>query len=549
MNKTVLFGDDARDKVIEGVRKIAKAVSATLGPKGRNVLISRGAMDGNYNFQKLPLHVTKDGVTVARAFGVSDPVENIGVMLIKEAAQKTVDIAGDSTTTTVVLAAAMIESGHEYMDQADADRAVNPIEVKKGMDDTAEKVVAALKKMAVPVAGDVQRVKQVATISANNDEAVGAIIAKAYEVVGDDGLIKMEPSKSSETKVRITDGFKFERGLISPYLINDAAKMICEYPNMRTDNMPNEPFILLYDRPITMFSQIQPILTLVQKQQRPLLIVAEDVDAEALAVLVTNKHNGRIAVTAVKAPFFAEQRDEAMEDIAVLTGGTYLSQLKGIKLENATLDHLGLAGKVVVTKNDTTIIGGHANKTVRDLHLEKLREQKKESVEGQERDRIEQRIARLQSAIAVIEVGAATETEVMEKMDRFDDAIRSVKAAIAEGFVPGGGTAFIKCKPTVSDPSDDVSADYRKGEEIVLWALPEVLLTICENAGTSPAQIIKSVEAADENFGYNAIEDRVENLVDAGVIDAVKVLTTALTNATSVAGMLITSECLIVDSI
>jgi chaperonin GroEL len=549
MNKTVLFGDDARDKVIEGVRKIAKAVSATLGPKGRNVLISRGAMDGNYNFQKLPLHVTKDGVTVARAFGVSDPVENIGVMLIKEAAQKTVDIAGDSTTTTVVLAAAMIESGHEYMDQADADRAVNPIEVKKGMDDTAEKVVAALKKMAVPVAGDVQRVKQVATISANNDEAVGAIIAKAYEVVGDDGLIKMEPSKSSETKVRITDGFKFERGLISPYLINDAAKMICEYPNMRTDNMPNEPFILLYDRPITMFSQIQPILTLVQKQQRPLLIVAEDVDAEALAVLVTNKHNGRIAVTAVKAPFFAEQRDEAMEDIAVLTGGTYLSQLKGIKLENATLDHLGQAGKVVVTKNDTTIIGGHANKTVRDLHLEKLREQKKESVEGQERDRIEQRIARLQSAIAVIEVGAATETEVMEKMDRFDDAIRSVKAAIAEGFVPGGGTAFIKCKPTVSDPSDDVSADYRKGEEIVLWALPEVLLTICENAGTSPAQIIKSVEAADENFGYNAIEDRVENLVDAGVIDAVKVLTTALTNATSVAGMLITSECLIVDSI
>jgi chaperonin GroEL len=548
MNKTVLFGTSAREKVKDGVEAIAKAVASTLGPKGRNVLISRGAMDGNYNFQKLPLHVTKDGVTVARAFAVSDPVENIGVMLIKEAAQKTVDIAGDSTTTTVVLAASMIKSGIEYMDRADNARAVNPIEVKKGMDYAMEKIVALLRDMSIPVAGDKERVKQVASISANNDEAIGSIISKAYEVVGDEGLIKMEQSKSAETKVRITDGFKFENGLISPYLINDAAKMICEYPNMRTDNMPNEPYILLYDRPITKFEQIRPILSKVQAEQRPLLIIAEDLDAEALAVVVTNKAQGRIAVTAVKAPYSGQLRDEAMEDIALLTGGTYLSQLKGVKLENAELKHLGQAAKIVVSKTETTIIGGHANDTAKKLRLDQLKDQHSEAAHD-EKERVEHRIARLNSAIAVIEVGAATETEVLEKMDRFDDAIRSVKAAIAEGFVPGGGTAFIKCKYSGIDPSEDVTADFRMGSDIVANALPEVLATICNNAGTSPSQIIKQVESAEGNIGYNAVKDHIEDLVDAGVIDAVKVLTTALTNATSVAGMLITSECLIVDTL
>jgi chaperonin GroEL len=521
MLKKTLYGAEARAKLLSGVKKIAAAVKVTLGPMGRNVLISQ-SMVVDYGIHNLPIHVTKDGYTTTRAFEINDdPFEQAGVLMIKEAAQKSVDQAGDGTTTTVVLAEAIFEKAIEYIANGG-----NPVELKRSIDKGGQEVVAQLKQMAIPIKGNIERIRQIATISANNDTEMGDLIADAFAKIGEEGIIDLEPGQSVNTEIRIADGYKWDKSWVSPHFITNKEKQVCEFEN---------PIILLYDKRITHHTQIVRPLELVMKTGRPLLIVCEDAVEEGLATLAINHLRGSIKICVVKAPEFNERRREAMEDIALLTGATYISDTKGIDIKEIESDHFGHAKKVLVTKDETVIIGGMGDKEGVENLLNELKMNLTQAKNENESAPIERRIAKLKGGVAVISVGAATETEMKEKLDRYDDAVRAVKAALSEGYIVGGGTAFLRVK-TSSDIINSVLS-------IPLWQ-------ICINSGKekSAARIIHDVSSFKNNVGYNAKADQVMDLIDAGVIDPVKVLRCAITNAASSAGMLITTETLICDT-
>lgn len=531
MPREVLYGKDARAKILIGVKKIAKAVATTLGPSGRTTIISRSEIT-SYGLHHAPLHLSKDGVTVCRVFALEDQLENVGVRIIREAAEKTVLVAGDSTTTTVVLAESMIEKGMMVLDSGH----YNAMQLKKGMDAAAQEVIAELKRISTPIAGSIDRIRQVATVSANNDAEIGGLIAEAYGRIGNDGVINLEEAKGVTTTMKVTDGFKFDRGYLSPHFINRKEKGLCEL---------EAPFILLYDKNVSQIKQLEAVVLATREQNRPLLIICEDADSEALAWLCINNEKKAISVCVVKCPFHGDAKDAAMFDLAALTGGAYLSTLNGVKLEKATLQHLGQAEKVVVTKDQTVIIGGAKDEVRKNKTLQELYALKADSSDEDEKERIAQRIARLNGAVAVISVGAPTETEMLEKKDRLDDAIRSVRCAIYDGYVVGGGTAFVRCQVAVDARQ---SVDFQRGQEIVYASLEVPLLQICANAGVNGSDILVQVLALQGNMGYNAQTELIEDLEASGIIDATKVLCAAITNATSVAGTLLTSEALICDT-
>jgi chaperonin GroEL len=522
MNKKTLYGAEARAKLLSGVKKIAAAVKVTLGPMGRNVLISQ-SMVIDYGIHNLPIHITKDGYTTTRAFEINDdPFEQAGVLMIKEAAQKSVDQAGDGTTTTVVLAEAIVAKAIESIDKG-----ANPVELKRSIDKGVLEVVAQLKAMATPIKGNIDRIRQIATISANNDAEMGGLIADAFAKIGEEGIIDLEAGQSVSTEIRIAQGYKWEKSWVSPHFINNKEKQICEFEN---------PAILLYDKKITHHTQILRTLELINKHGgRPLLIVCEDAEGEGLATLAINTLQQRFKICIVKAPEFNEKRREAMEDIAMLTGASYVSDIRGIDIKEVEWDHFGHAEKVLVTRDETIIIGGRGNKEGVENLLNELQMNLAIAKNEDEKYPIERRIAKLKGGVAVISVGAATETEMKEKLDRFDDAVRAVKAALSEGYIVGGGTAFLRIQ-TSSDIINDI--------------LSVPLLQICNNSGVEAKawSITMDVKASAGNIGYNAKTNSIENLIDAGVIDPVKVLRCAITNAASSAGMIITTEALICDT-
>ncbi len=515
MNKKTLYGKDAREQILEGVKKISEAVKCTLGPMGRNVLISQSAVI-DYGVHSLPLHSTKDGYNTTRAFDLTDePFQKAGVLLVKEAAQKTVDQAGDGTSTTVVLLEAIATEGVKLIEAG-----ANPMELKKGIDSAVEYVVAELKKMAVPIKGDVEKIRQIATVSANNDSSIGDLIAQAFEKIGEDGIIDIEAGRSTVTEIKIADGYKWNKGWISPLFINNKEKQMCEF---------TDPLILMYEKRINHHSQVQRALELAIPQGRPILIVCEDADEEGLAFLAMNNMQKRIQCCVVKSPSFANGRREEMEDVAMLTGGIYLSDSKGVSIKEIEFTDFGSAKKVIITKEETVIIGGNQNESDVDTLINELKMNLTQAKDEDEKFPIEKRIARLKGGVAVIQVGGATETEMKEKLDRFDDAVRATKSAMSEGFVPGGGSAFLGIK---------------SGSEVIDAALKSPLENICKNAGVE-----SMVDKVHSGLGYNAKTGKLENLVDSGVIDPVKVLRCALQNAASSAGTLLTTECLIVDTL
>lgn len=520
MLKKTLYGPEARAKILSGATKINDAVKVTLGPKGRCVLISK-SMVVDYGVHALPLIVSKDGYTVTREFDITDDnFERAGVLMIKEVAGRTVMQAGDGTTTSSILAHAILSKGIEMVDAG-----ANPVELKRGIDKAVEIAVEQLKTMAVPIKGDIERIRQVATISANNDSEIGDMIAQAFEKIGDEGIIDLEAGTSVKTEIRIADGYKWDNSWVSPLFINNKEKQVCEF---------EDPYVLLYDKRITHHTQIQRALELAMGDGKPILIVCEDAADEGLAFLAMNNIQQRIKCCVVKSPGFLESRREAMEDIAILTGGTYISDLRGLNIKEIELQNFGQAKKVLVTKDETIIIGGNTNQKNLTNLLNELRMNLAQAKNEDEKSPIEKRIAKLTGGVAVISVGAVTETEMREKLDRFDDSVRAVKSALAEGYIVGGATAFLRIKT---------------GNEIIDSVLSVPLRQICENAGVKAEQIIAQVKGAAGNIGYNAKTDMIEDLVDNGIIDAFKVLRCALTNAASSAGTILTTEALIVDQL
>lgn len=566
MKKKSLYGNEAREKILAGAKKIAAAVKVTLGPKGRNVLIGESAVV-DYGVHSLPTHVTKDGYTVTKAFEIDDdPFEQIGALMIKEAAFKTVEMAGDGTTTCVVLAEAILERGIELINAGH-----NPMDLKKGIYNAVEHVVEKLKEMAIPIKGDIEKIRQIATVSANNDKEIGDLIASAFEKIGMEGVIDIESSNSVETRVKVSDGYKWENGWLSPLFVNNKEKQICEF---------SDPYILMYERKVTHFSQVVKALELCNQQGRPIVIICEGADEQGLAFLAMNNMQQKIRCCVVTAPSFGENRREEMEDIALLTGGTYISDSKGVGIKDIEIENFGQAKKVVISKTETIIIGSNSNANAVDDLLNELRMNLTEAKSENEKALIEKRIARVKGGIAVIQVGANTETEMKEKMDRIDDAVRATKAAIAEGYVAGGGSCFVKIFKengvfididSIKESSeyseisiDEIMSLYKNtGKTIVgmtevenikytIWfnfVLYEPLKQICKNAGIESESIIKTIQMKGENFGYNAKTDTIENLLESGIIDPIKVLRCALQNAASSASMILTSECLIVDTL
>jgi len=550
MNKSVLFGKESRDKLLVGVQSITNAVKVTMGASGRCVMIGN-AIYGNDGMVQLPTIVTKDGVSVANAFELSDPIENRGALLIKEAARKTVDQAGDATTLTCVLAETLITGGMKLIDEG-----ANSQQLKKGMDAALEYVVDELKKISIPVKGDVNRIRQVATVSANNDASIGNLIAEAYEKIGDEGTIDIEESKGVNTEVKITEGYKFDEGWVSPLFVNNPAKELCMF---------EDALVLLYQKRILHHTQIKSAVELSIQLGKPLLIICEDADEEGLAFLAMNNHAKNIRVCVVKSPFIGTERLNAMEDMALLTGGTYVSDQRGVDIKNINEFHFGQAKKVIVTKNETIIIGGEGRKDVIDAHVEDLRGKLAEAKNEDEKQPIESRIAKIKGSIAVIQVGAATTTELREKMDRVDDAVRATKAAIAEGFVAGGGTAFLtislfgnKVTFGMIPSTQERTKDFKLGWKLVFDSLKTPIGQICANAGVESVSIvsdlIKSYSTAsvellkNKTIGYNVLTEKIEDMVEAGIIDSTKALRCALTNAVSVAGMVLTSEASIITT-
>ena len=532
MQKSVLFGKESREKIAAGVKKITDAVRVTMGAAGKCVLVGE-AIYGNDGLVHLPTIVSKDGWQVTRYFELPDAIEHRGAMMIKEAATKTVEQVGDATTCTCVLADAMISNGVALINAG-----ANSQEIKKGMDKATEFVIAELKKMSTPVRGDIERVRQIATVSANNDKTIGDLIAGAIDKIGYDGVIDIQQSNGVETEIKVTDGFKIDRGWVSPLFVNVPAKESCEFEN---------PYILLYDKKINHHSQVEKIMSLVQQRQRPVLVICEDLVDEGLAFLGMNAYRQLLKVCVIKSPDFGDARRDWMEDIALLTGGTYISDVRGASIKEANLTHLGSAKKVIISKTETVIVDGEGDKA----KIEKFQESLKATLDNtkteEEKFEIEKRIARLSGSIAVIKVGAATETELKEKLDRVDDSVRATKAAIAEGFIAGGGTALAKIAPKVFLTNDPLT-DFQKGQQIISNALSRPLTQIVENAGLDGNPILMRVIGAKENEGYNALTGEITNMVEAGIIDSTKAIRCALQNAVSVAGMVLTSECSIVTT-
>ncbi len=523
MAKEIKFNVDARDGLKAGIDQLADAVKVTLGPKGRNVIIEKkfGAP-----------HVTKDGVTVAKEIELADPFENMGAQMVKEVASKTGDKAGDGTTTATVLAQAIVGVGLKNVTAG-----ANPMDLKKGIDKAVAKVVDSIKEQSQEVDNDFDKIEQVATISANNDPTIGKLIAEAMQKVTKDGVITVEEAKGTDTTVEVVEGMQFDRGYLSPYFVTNTEKMQVEMEN---------PYILIHDKKISSLKDLLPVLEPVAQSGKALLIIAEDVDSEALTTLVVNRLRGSLKICAVKAPGFGDRRKEMLEDIAVLTGGTVISEERGIKLENATLDMLGTAEKVMIDKDNTTITKGAGAKDAIKARVDQIKAQIETTTSSYDKEKLKERLAKLAGGVAVIYVGAASEVEMKEKKDRVDDALCATRAANEEGIIPGGGVAYIRATEALENLKGD-NDDEQVGIDIVKRAIEEPMRQIATNAGVEGAVIVQKVREGKGDFGYNARTETYENMFAAGVIDPAKVARVALENAASVAGMFLTTECVIAD--
>lgn len=523
MAKEIKFDIKAREELKKGVDALADAVKVTLGPKGRNVIIEKkfGAP-----------HITKDGVSVAREVELEDAFQNMGAQLVKEVASKTGDDAGDGTTTATVLAQSIINVGLKNVAAG-----ANPMDIKRGIDKAVAVVVENIRAMAQEVGDDFKKIEDVARISANNDEAIGSLIAEAMKKVKKEGVITVDEAKGTETTVDIVEGMQFDRGYISPYFVTNTEKMECEMES---------PYILIFDKKISNLKDMLPILEATAQSGRPLLIVAEDVDQEALATLVVNRLRGSLKICAVKAPGFGDRRKEMLEDIAVLTGGVVISEEKGMKLESATVEYLGRAEKVTVNKENTTIVNGNGASEAIASRVAQIKAQIEQTTSDYDREKLHERLAKLAGGVAVLHIGAPSEVEMKEKKDRVDDALSATRAAIAEGIVPGGGVAYIRCVAKLEDLKGE-NEDETTGIQIVKRAIEEPLRQIVANAGVEGAVVVQKVKEGEGDFGYNARKGVYENLLAAGVIDPAKVTRVALENAASIAGMFLTTECVIAE--
>lgn len=523
MSKIINYNTDARDKLKRGVDQLADAVKVTLGPKGRNVVIEK-----KYGAP----HITKDGVTVAKEIELEDPIENMGAQMVKEVASKTNDQAGDGTTTATVLAQAIVAPGLKALVSG-----ANPMDIKKGIDVAVASVVAYIKETAQSVGDDNEKIKQIATISANNDIEIGALIANAMEKVKKEGVITVEEAKGTETEVKIVEGMQFDRGYISPYFITNPEKMEAELDN---------PLVLITDRKISTMKDILPILEKAVQTGRPLLIIAEDLEGEALTTLVLNRLRGTLKIAAVKAPGFGDRRKAMLEDIAILTGGTLINEERGFKLETAELDMLGSAEKISIDKDNTTIVNGAGKPEDIKARVAQIKSQIDGTTSDYDREKLQERLAKLSGGVAVLYVGAPTEVEMKEKKDRVDDALAATKAAVEEGVIPGGGVGYIRALD-VLDTLKGINEDQQAGIDIIKKAIQSPLRQICENAGVEGSVVVNKVREGKGDFGYNAREGKYENLLAAGVIDPAKVARVALENAASIAAMLLTTEAVIVE--
>jgi len=523
MAKELKFDIDARDNLKKGIDALANAVKVTLGPKGRNVVLEK-KFGGP--------QITKDGVTVAKEIELEDAFENVGAQMVKEVASKTNDDAGDGTTTATVLAQSIVSVGIKNVTAG-----ANPMDLKRGIDKAVAEVVSNLKNQSKPVGDDNKKIEQVATISANNDGSIGAMIAEAMTKVKKEGVITVEESKSSDTYVDIVEGMQFDRGYISPYFVTDTEKMEAVLEN---------PYILIFDKKISTMKDLLPVLEATAQNGRPLMIISEDVDGEALATLVVNKLRGSLKIAAVKAPGFGDRRKEMLEDLAILTGGTVISEEKGLKLEGAELDMLGTAEKITIDKENTTIVNGAGEKSMIDARVNQIRKQIETTTSDYDKEKLQERLAKLAGGVAVIYVGAASEVEMKEKKDRFDDALSATRAAVEEGIVAGGGVSYIRALDALEKLTGE-NDDETTGIAIVRRALEEPVRQIVENAGMEGSVIVQEIKKGKDDFGYNARSEKFENLLSAGVTDPTKVTRVALENAASIAGMFLTTECVIVD--
>lgn len=524
MAKNIEFGYDARQKLIKGVNKLSESVAITLGPRGRNVIL-----ESQYGSP----HITKDGVTVARDITLEDPIENIGAQIVKEVSSKTSDSAGDGTTTATVLAQFIINEGNKAITAGS-----NPMDIKKGIDKAVEQVIKSLQSQSKEVGDSYEKIEQVATISANNDNFIGKLIAEAMEKVKKEGVITIEEAKVAETSVKIVEGMQIDKGYISPYFVTDTEKMEAVYEN---------PHILIYDRKPLM-QDLVPIIEKTHRSGHPLLIVADDIEGDALAALIINRMKIGLRVVAVKAPGFGERRKEMLEDMAVLTGGVVISEEKGMKLEDAEIEDLGYCEKITIDKDTTTIIGGYGKKELIQGRINQIRNAIEKSTSDYDKEQLEKRLARLAGGIAVIYVGAASEMEMKERKDRFDDALHATKAAVEEGIIPGGGVGYIRSIKEVSK-IEFTNEDEKIGINIIKKALEQPLRRIVNNSGTGDASVVVRdvMDSTDDHFGYNARTEKYENLLETGVIDPTKVARVALENAASVGGLFLTTECVIHD--
>ncbi|MFY8096356.1 MAG: chaperonin GroEL [Flavobacterium sp.] len=523
MAKEIKFDIEARDGLKRGVDALANAVKVTLGPKGRNVIISKSFGGPT---------VTKDGVSVAKEIELQDPLENMGAQMVKEVASKTNDLAGDGTTTATVLAQAIVKEGLKNVAAG-----ANPMDLKRGIDKAVEAIVEQLSKQSEAVGDSSEKIKQVASISANNDETIGELIAKAFTKVGKEGVITVEEAKGTDTYVDVVEGMQFDRGYLSPYFVTDADKMIAELSN---------PYVLLYDKKISNLQELLPVLEPVAQSGRPLLIIAEDVDGQALATLVVNKLRGGLKIAAVKAPGFGDRRKAMLEDIAILTGGTVVAEESGYSLENTTLAMLGTAETITIDKDNTTIVNGAGNAENIKARVNQIKAQMETTTSDYDREKLQERLAKLAGGVAVLYVGAASEVEMKEKKDRVDDALHATRAAVEEGIVAGGGVALVRAK-AVLDGLSALNADEATGIQIVNRAVEAPLRTIVENAGGEGSVVISKVAEGKGDFGFNAKTGEYVDMLKAGIIDPKKVTRVALENAASVAGMILTTECALID--
>jgi chaperonin GroEL len=521
MAKDIFFNIKAREALKKGVDELSNAVKVTLGPSGRNVII-----DKSYGS---PI-ITKDGVTVAKEIELRDPAENMGAQMVKEVASKTSELAGDGTTTATVLAQSIFATGLKNVTAG-----ANPMDLKRGIDKAVTEVISSLKKQTKQIGDSLDKIEQVASVSANNDTFIGKMIAEAMTKVKKEGVITIEEAKGIETTVKVVEGMQFDRGYISPYFITDTEKMEAVYEN---------PYILIYDKKISIMKDLLPLLEKVVQTGRPLVLISEDIEGEALATLVVNKIRGSLKVVAIKAPGFGDRRKEMLEDIAVLTGGMVISEEKGYKLEDATLQYLGEAEKVSIDKDNTTIVSGKGKKSDIDGRVNQIKAQISTTTSDYDKEKLQERLAKLSGGVAVIYVGAASEVEMKEKKDRFDDALHATRAAIEEGIIPGGGVAYIRAINAIEKLKGD-NDDETTGIMIIKRALEEPLRQIVENAGLDGAVVLQKVKEGKDDFGYNARTEKYENLLKSGVIDPTKVARVALENAASIAGMLLTTECVL----